>query len=128
MVIGAQILQAAGALGYLAANGAAAVCVAAVLLAAGQQSFYSALFALIADVSPPGPKDRSFAQVNMIRSGANALSEAAAPAASRGRYLAAFQFSFTIPGQMTVHASPAERPSTVPNVELAGPNCGTRRV
>lgn len=29
---------------------------------------------------------------------ANALSEAAAPPAFRGRYLAAFQFSFTIPG------------------------------
>ncbi len=70
VVIGAQLLQAAGALVYLAANGAAATCVAAILLAAGQQSFYSALFALIADVSPPGPKDRSFAQVNMIRSGA----------------------------------------------------------
>jgi MFS family permease len=70
VVIGAQVLQAAGAFVYLAANGAAATCVAAILLAAGQQSFYSALFALIADVSPPGPKDRSFAQVNMIRSGA----------------------------------------------------------
>lgn len=70
VVIGAQLLQAAGAFGYLVANEAATVCVAAVLLAAGQQSFYSALFALIADVSPPGPKDRSFAQVNMIRSAA----------------------------------------------------------
>ena len=28
----------------------------------------------------------------------NALAEAAAPAAVRGRYLAAFQYSFTVPG------------------------------
>jgi Na+/melibiose symporter-like transporter len=70
VVIGAQLLQALGALAYLAADGAALTLAAAVLLAAGQQGFYSALFALIADVSPPGPKDRSFAQVNMVRSGA----------------------------------------------------------
>ena len=30
----------------------------------------------------------------------NALAEAAAPAAARGRYLAAFQYSFTVPGVM----------------------------
>jgi MFS family permease len=28
----------------------------------------------------------------------NALAEAASPAAARGRYLAAFQYSFTVPG------------------------------
>jgi MFS family permease len=70
VVIGAQLLQAAGAATYLLAEGVRATLLAAVLLAAGQQGFYSALFALIADVSPPGPKDRSYAQVNMVRSGA----------------------------------------------------------
>lgn len=70
VVIGAQLLQATGAFVYLVANGVAATGVAAILLAAGQQSFYSALFALVVDVSPPGPQDRSFAQVNMVRSGA----------------------------------------------------------
>jgi hypothetical protein len=30
----------------------------------------------------------------------NALAEAAAPARARGRYLAAFQYSFTVPGVM----------------------------
>jgi MFS family permease len=70
VVIGAHLLQAAGAATYLLADGVTSTLVAAILLAAGQQGFYSALFALIADVSPPGPKDRSYAQVNMVRSGA----------------------------------------------------------
>jgi MFS family permease len=70
VVMGAQLLQAMGAVAYLSAQGAGLTLVGAVLLAAGQQGFYSALFALIADVSPPGPKDRAFAQVNMVRSAA----------------------------------------------------------
>jgi Na+/melibiose symporter-like transporter len=70
VVAGAQLLQAAGAAAYLAAAGATSTLVAALLLAAGQQGFYSALFAMVADVSPPGPKDRPFALVNMVRSGA----------------------------------------------------------
>lgn len=57
----AQVVQAAGAVAYLAAGSAAAVAVAAGLLAAGQQLYYSSLFALIADVSGVGPKDRPFA-------------------------------------------------------------------
>jgi len=81
VVVGAELLQALGAVTYLAAGGAAAVAAAAVLLAAGQQLFYSSLFALISDVAGDGPKDRPFA-----------------PAAARGRYLAAFQYAFTVPG------------------------------
>ena len=41
VVVGAELLQALGAVTYLAARGAAAVTAAAVLLAAGQQLFYS---------------------------------------------------------------------------------------
>jgi MFS family permease len=57
VVVGAELLQALGAVTYLAARGAAAVAAAAVLLAAGQQLFYSSLFALISDVAGDGPKD-----------------------------------------------------------------------
>jgi Na+/melibiose symporter-like transporter len=44
------------------------VAAAAVLLAAGQQAFYSALFALIADVAGNGPKDHPYAVAGMVRS------------------------------------------------------------
>ncbi len=68
VVISAQLLQAAGAGTYLAARDAAAVAAAAVLLAVGQQAFYSSLFALISDVAGEGPKDRPFAVAGMVRS------------------------------------------------------------
>ena len=68
MVVGAELLQALGAATYLAARDAAAVAGAAVLLAAGQQLFYSSLFALISDVAGDGPKDRPFAVAAMVRS------------------------------------------------------------
>jgi len=67
VVVAAQLLQALGAVAYLAARGPAAVAVAAVLLGAGQQLFYSSLFALIADVAGDGPKDRPFAVASMVR-------------------------------------------------------------
>ena len=68
VVIAAELVQALGAVTYLAARGPAAVAAAAVLLAAGQQAFYSALFALIADVAGDGPKDHPYAVAGMIRS------------------------------------------------------------
>lgn len=68
VVITAQLLQAAGAGTYLLADGVPLTLLAALLLAAGQQTFYSSLFALIADVAEPGPYDRSFAVVAMVRS------------------------------------------------------------
>jgi MFS family permease len=68
VVIGAELMQALGAATYLAARGPAAVAIAAVLLAAGQQAFYSALFALIADVAGDGPKDHPYAVAGMVRS------------------------------------------------------------
>lgn len=67
VVVTAQLLQAAGALAYLLADGIATTLTAAVLLAAGQQMFYSSVFALIADVSGEGPKDKAFAVAGMIR-------------------------------------------------------------
>jgi MFS family permease len=68
VVIAAQVLQALGAVAYLLARGPVVVVVAAVLLAAGQQLFYSSLFALISDVAGDGPKDRPFAVAGMVRS------------------------------------------------------------
>lgn len=79
VVIASQLLQAAGLGAYLLADGALGVVLAAALVAAGTQTFYSALFALIADVAPPGPRDRSFALVDMVRTacfGAGALAAA----------------------------------------------------
>lgn len=67
VVVGAQLLQAAGAGAYLLADGAGPVVAAAVLLATGQQLFYSSLFVLIADVAGDVPKDRPFAEVGMVR-------------------------------------------------------------
>jgi Na+/melibiose symporter-like transporter len=68
IVICAELLQALGAVTYLVARGPAMVVVAAVLLAAGQQLFYSSLFALIADVAGDVPRDRPFAVAAMVRS------------------------------------------------------------
>jgi MFS family permease len=67
-VISGQSLQALGAAAYLVARDAAVVAVAAVLLAVGQQMFYSSLFSLISDVTGGGPKDRPFAVAAMVRS------------------------------------------------------------
>ncbi len=75
IVIAAQLLQAGGAFCYLAASwvegmGAVIVVAAALLQAAGQQSFYSALFSLVADVHGDGPQDRPFTVVAMVRGAA----------------------------------------------------------
>jgi hypothetical protein len=67
VVIAAQLIQALGAAGYLAARDAGAVLLAAAALAAGQQLFYSSLFALISDVAGNVPSDRPFAVANMVR-------------------------------------------------------------
>ncbi len=91
VVICSQVLQAAAAVLYLAARGVLGVAVAAAALAAGQQLFYSSLFALISDVAGHGPKDRPFAVAGMIRSAcfglgglaAGALLSLAGPAAYR---------------------------------------------
>ncbi len=68
VVIASQLVQASGALAYLFASGVGLVVVGALLLAAGQQLFYSSLMALISDVTTTEPKDRAFAVVGMVRS------------------------------------------------------------
>lgn len=68
VVIASQILQAAGALAFAVAHGVGGVAVAVCLLAAGQQLFYSSLFALISDVVGDRSKDHPFAVVSMVRS------------------------------------------------------------
>lgn len=68
-VLAAQLLQAAGTSAYLFAHGIGGVVVATVLLGAGQQLFYSCLFALISEVAGDVPKDRPFAEVGMVRAG-----------------------------------------------------------
>ncbi len=70
VVVTSQGVQAAGLLAYLLARGVTGVAVGAVLVAVGLQLFYSALFALIADVAPPGPRDHAFAVVDMVRAAA----------------------------------------------------------
>jgi MFS family permease len=69
VVIASQVLQALGALCYAVAGGVGSVAVAVCLLAAGQQLFYSSLFALLSDVVGDRPKDRPFAVVGMVRAG-----------------------------------------------------------
>jgi Na+/melibiose symporter-like transporter len=69
VIIGAQLVQALGAVTYLLARGAPAVLVAAMLLAVGQQAFYSSLFALLSDAAGGGPRERPFTVANMVRSG-----------------------------------------------------------
>jgi MFS family permease len=69
VVIASQVIQALGAVGYLLARSELPVLAAAMLLATGQQLFYSSLFALVSDVSGDGPPDRPFAVVNMVRAG-----------------------------------------------------------
>ena len=80
IVICAELLQALGAVTYLVARGTAMVAAAAVLLAGGQQLFYSSLFALIADVAGDVPRDRPFAVAAMVRSACFGLGGLAAAA------------------------------------------------
>jgi len=73
VVIAAQLLQAVGAGTYLLAHGILLVVAAAVLTAAGQQLFYSALFGLIADTAGDDPKDHAFTVVGMVRAATFAI-------------------------------------------------------
>lgn len=68
VVIASQGLQALGALAFFVASGVGGVAVAVCLLAAGQQLFYSSLFALLSDVVGDRAKDHPFAVVGMVRS------------------------------------------------------------
>ena len=55
VVIASQLVQALGAVGYLLARSELPVLAAAMLLATGQQLFYSSLFRPGLDVSGSGP-------------------------------------------------------------------------
>jgi MFS family permease len=68
VVIASQALQGLGALAFFGAGGVGGVAVAVCLLAAGQQLFYSSLFALLSDVVGDRTKDHPFAVVGMVRS------------------------------------------------------------
>lgn len=70
VVVASAALQALGMAAYLLATGPVTVLLAAALVAAGGQTFYASVFALIADVAPEGPKDHAFATVEMVRSAA----------------------------------------------------------
>jgi MFS family permease len=72
-VVLAQLVQGAGALAYLLAHGVSGAFAAAGLMAIGAQLFYCSVFVLIADMSTNEAKERPFALVAMIRSGAFAL-------------------------------------------------------
>lgn len=67
VVIAAQLVQAAGTAVYLVAGNAVMVFLASALLAAGQQAFYSSVFALIADTTRKDAKDTSYALVGAVR-------------------------------------------------------------
>ena len=78
VVIASQVVQALGTIGFLVADGVVTVAIATCLLAAGQQLFYSSLFALISDVVGDRGKDHPFAVVGMVRSACFGLGALAA--------------------------------------------------
>lgn len=73
VVVLAQLVQGAGAVGYLLAHGVAGVFVAAALMAAGIQLFYCSVFVLVAETSTATAKERPFALVGMVRAAAFGL-------------------------------------------------------
>ena len=72
VVVAAQVLQAAGFLGYLFATGPATILLAALVVAGGQRAFWSSFFALATEFSGAGRErqDRWFAYVGMAQGGA----------------------------------------------------------
>ncbi len=85
VVVLAQLLQGAGAAGYVVAADAVGVFLSSGLLAVGTQMFYCSVFVLIADVSTNVAKERPFALVAMVRSAAFGLGTLAAALALVGR-------------------------------------------
>ena len=58
VVAAAQLLQGAGFLGYLMVDGAAALCVAALVVRVGQRAFWSSILTLVAEIATPNERDR----------------------------------------------------------------------
>ncbi|CAM3334730.1 MFS transporter [Occultella aeris] len=76
VLIAAQVLQALGLAGFLVVRELPAIVACALVLAIGQRTFWSSVFAVIADASdsgPPADKDRWFAFTNMIQNTGYAL-------------------------------------------------------
>jgi len=81
VVVLAQLLQGAGALLYLVAQGPVTVFAAAQLMSTGLQFFYCSLTLLIADATAAAAKERAFARVGQVRSLAFGLGNFAAAGA-----------------------------------------------
>ncbi|MFE7504389.1 MFS transporter [Promicromonospora sp. NPDC057488] len=76
ILIAAQVLQAVGLAGLLVARDLPAVAACTLVAAIGQRTFWSSVFAVIADASDSGPaedKDRWFAFTNMVQNTGYAL-------------------------------------------------------
>ncbi len=84
VVVLAQVVQAAGAVGYLLADGVVGVLVAAGLLGVGTQLFYCSVFVMVADASTDTAMERPFARVAMVRSAAFGLGNLTAALALAG--------------------------------------------
>lgn len=83
ILIAAQVLQAVGLTGLLVARDLPAVAACTLVAAIGQRTFWSSVFAVIADASDSGPaedKDRWFAFTNMVQNTGYALGALAAGA------------------------------------------------
>ena len=73
VVVLSQLVQAAGAVAYLFASSGLGVFAGAALISMGTQLFYCSVFVLVADVTRSQDKERPFALVAMVRSGAFGL-------------------------------------------------------
>jgi MFS family permease len=81
VLIGAQVLQAAGLAGLFFARELPAIAAFALVAAIGQRTFWSSVFSVVADASDSGPaddKDRWFAFTNMVQNTGFALGALAA--------------------------------------------------
>ena len=74
VVLGAQLVQAVGFFGYLVVSGPATLMIAALVVAAGQRTFWSSVFTLVADLADRDGSggegrghDRWFAVVGMVQ-------------------------------------------------------------
>lgn len=129
VVVAAQLVQGLGALAYLLSGNVFGVFAAAALIATGTQLFYCSVFVLIADVSSNEAKERPFALVAMVRTGAFGLGNLTAALALTGggttalRWLvAADAATFAVaaamlallvePGRVTRRAGPPTGPLT----------------
>ena len=67
VVISSQILQGFGFFGYLVVTNFATLVSFALLVTIGQSMFWSAYFTLVAEIGPPGERDRWYGLVGAVR-------------------------------------------------------------